>query len=88
MRKCITCGNSIKCYTKAQNGKDLCYDDDYDGEMFCSNYFSRFDNSCAQWLISGDGYYPYCSRCGAEVVGHRLNNFCSNCGADMRRSLI
>lgn len=37
-----------------------------------------------KWLINPDGYYPYCSECGAEPEGRKMTKFCSECGADMR----
>ena len=39
------------------------------------------DNS-AHWIISSDGYYPYCSACGYQPEG-RPTKFCANCGKIM-----
>ena len=39
------------------------------------------DNS-AHWIISSDGYYPYCSSCGYQPEG-RPTKFCANCGKIM-----
>ena len=35
-----------------------------------------------EWIISSDGYYPYCSKC--HFRPHEMTNYCPNCGADMR----
>ena len=32
----------------------------------------------AQWMISSDGFYPYCSNCREEPKA--LTKFCPNCG--------
>lgn len=40
-----------------------------------------------RWIISSDGYYPYCPFCKEEPYranNRDLPNFCPNCGADMR----
>ena len=36
------------------------------------------------WIISCDGWYPYCSCCKQEPPGREVSYFCPNCGADMR----
>ena len=36
------------------------------------------------WVISSDGYYPYCSECKSEPKSGDMTNFCPSCGADMR----
>ena len=42
----------------------------------------------ATWIISSDGYYPYCSNCGYEppwVQGRDMRTkYCPECGAEMR----
>lgn len=35
-----------------------------------------------RWLISSDGYYPYCSECYCRP--DKMSHFCPECGADMR----
>ena len=39
------------------------------------------DNS-AHWIISSDGYYPYCSACGYQPEG-KPTKFCAGCGKIM-----
>ena len=39
------------------------------------------DNS-AHWVISCDGYYPYCSACGYQPEG-KPTKFCAECGKIM-----
>ncbi len=34
------------------------------------------------WIISSDGYYPYCSECKARPEG-KPTKFCGECGARM-----
>ncbi len=35
------------------------------------------------WIISCDGYYPYCSECTKEPPGKEMTDYCPNCGAKM-----
>lgn len=37
-----------------------------------------------RWIISSDGYYPYCSKCKKEPPGKIMTKYCSNCGAKMK----
>ena len=37
----------------------------------------------AKWLISCDGYYPYCSHCKSEPENGVRSKYCSECGARM-----
>lgn len=34
-----------------------------------------------RWIISSDGYYPYCSECKEEPKHGEMTNYCPNCGA-------
>ena len=34
-----------------------------------------------KWIISSDGYYPYCSECRKEPK--EISEFCPHCGAKM-----
>ena len=36
------------------------------------------------WIISSDGYYPFCSECKKEPKSGDMTDFCPSCGADMR----
>lgn len=36
----------------------------------------------SKWVISSDGYYPYCPNCHYRPEGE-LKRFCANCGMDM-----
>lgn len=38
---------------------------------------------CAKWIISSDGYYPYCSECRKEPESGKMTDYCLNCGARM-----
>ena len=42
-----------------------------------------FEESKAEWYISSDGYYPYCSNCHQEPDSGKLEDRCPNCGATM-----
>ena len=42
------------------------------------------DHNRPHWIISSDGYYPYCSECKSEPKNGEMTDFCPNCGADMR----
>ena len=35
------------------------------------------------WIISSDGYYPYCSECKSEPKNGEMTDFCPSCGAKM-----
>lgn len=37
----------------------------------------------SRWMISSDGYYPYCEHCQTEPVGGKMTKYCPNCGAVM-----
>ena len=37
-----------------------------------------------KWIISSDGYYPYCSECGFRP-DTKMTAYCGGCGAKMRR---
>ena len=49
------------------------------------------DTNEGVWVISPDGYYPYCNQCGYEppyVFGSDVRTpYCSNCGAKMRKEV-
>ena len=36
-----------------------------------------------RWIISSDGYYPYCFACKEEPRYGEMTNYCPNCGAKM-----
>ena len=36
-----------------------------------------------RWIISSDGYYPYCSECKEEPKGGNMTKYCPHCGAKM-----
>ena len=40
--------------------------------------------SKGHWIISSDGYYPYCSECLTEPKSGDMTDVCPTCGADMR----
>ena len=35
------------------------------------------------WIISSDGYYPYCSECKTEPGSGNMTDVCPTCGANM-----
>lgn len=35
----------------------------------------------ARWIVSSDGYYPYCPICGAQP--DKKTRFCAECGAKL-----
>jgi Zn finger protein HypA/HybF involved in hydrogenase expression len=37
----------------------------------------------ANWIISCDSYYPFCSECGEEPPGREMSRYCPNCGRRM-----
>ena len=49
---------------------------------------SKTKRGNARWLISSDGYYPYCSACMAEPEDGKMTDFCPSCGARMEGKII
>ena len=41
-----------------------------------------------KWLISSDGYYPYCSECNYKPKSREMTKFCAECGAKMDKELL
>ena len=41
------------------------------------------EQKTGRWLVSSNGYYPYCSNCRMEPQGRLMTDFCPNCGAKM-----
>lgn len=60
-------------------------------EKVCCSVIDKKVNSPAdieivrhgRWIISSDGYYPYCSECKQEPKGGNMTNYCPHCGAKM-----
>ena len=55
----------------------------------CIDYLPSIQEE-SEWVISYDGYYPYCKKCGYEPERPALNvdnrtPFCPNCGRKMRK---
>ena len=48
---------------------------------------SKSVNEVAKWIVSSDGYYPYCSKCGYRPDREKLErgelDNCPNCGRTM-----
>lgn len=42
-----------------------------------------YDEPTSEWLISSDGYYPYCSHCKSEPENGVRSKYCPECGARM-----
>ena len=49
-------------------------------EPFCEKFVPVVRG---RWIISSDGYYPYCSECKEEPKYGEMTNYCPNCGAKM-----
>ena len=43
------------------------------------------EQKTGRWIISTDGYYPYCSICKNEPQGRIMTDYCPNCGAKMKK---
>ena len=41
------------------------------------------ERKTGHWIISSDGYYPYCSECKSEPKSGEMTDFCPSCGAKM-----
>ena len=39
----------------------------------------------ARWIVSSDGYYPYCSNCGARP--QKMTKYCAECGCKMMKEV-
>lgn len=42
-----------------------------------------YSHNNAKWIISSDGYYPYCSNCKTEPKNGVKSKYCPECGARM-----
>ena len=42
-----------------------------------------YDEPTEKWIISSDGYYPYCSHCKTEPENGVMSKYCPECGARM-----
>jgi hypothetical protein len=51
-------------------------------EMVCETNNPQPEHE-SHWIISSDGYYPYCSECGEEPQDGEMAEFCPNCLAKM-----
>lgn len=58
----------------------------YDRDSYCKGYNAGYTKAkgTAQWVISSDGYYPYCSACKARP--REMTKYCAECGRLMRGS--
>lgn len=73
----------INC-NKEELQKALRYDRDSYCKGFKAGYEKRKSDYTAHWVISSDGYYPYCSECGAQP--REMTKYCAECGRRMRGS--
>ena len=65
----------------------------FESEINCKKDENKFLNELlngititslnSKWVISSDGYYPYCPNCHYRPEGE-LKRFCANCGMDMK----
>ena len=52
----------------------------------CDHFISTADVQeviHAKWIISSNGYYPYCSHCKSPPYGGDMTKYCPECGARM-----
>ena len=73
----------INC-NKEELQKALRYDRDAYCRGFKAGYEKRKSDYTAHWVIACDGYYPYCSECGAQPK--EMTKYCAECGRRMRDS--
>lgn len=71
----------INC-NKEELQKALRYDRDSYCKGFKAGYEKRKSDYTAHWVISSNGYYPYCSECGAQP--REMTKYCAECGRRMR----
>ena len=71
----------INC-NKEELQKALRYDRDTYCKGFKAGYEKHKNEYTAHWVISSDGYYPYCSECGAQP--REMTKYCAECGRRMR----
>ena len=53
--------------------------------MYVAVVFDSCNEPTAEWIISSDGYYPYCSNCKNEPKNGIKSKYCPECGASMRK---
>jgi hypothetical protein len=73
----------INC-NKEELQKALRYDRDTYCKGFKVGYEKRKSEYMSHWVISTDGYYPYCSECGYRPK--EMTRYCPDCGRMMRGS--
>ena len=74
-------------YRKAIERKALDYEiDNIERKIkYYEEVVEKLQGKSGQWLINPDGYFPYCSECGAEPEGRKMTKFCPGCGTPMTR---
>lgn len=65
--------NALCCDENCQRCANLIY----------KKYIERAPVVHGKWVISSDGYYPYCSECKSEPKNGEMTDYCPNCGAKM-----
>lgn len=80
---------AIKACNSAAGCKDCIYDKLHRTDChanFRADYLianNIVEQKQGEWLISSDGYYPYCSECKNVPKGGNMTDFCPSCGAEM-----
>lgn len=64
-----------------QCGNKHCHAMYYAKRVYNADYRKQTN---AEWIISSDGYYPYCSRCNHEPKNGVMTDYCPDCGAKMK----
>ena len=52
-------------------------------DVFCAPTLDVEPVRHGRWIISSDGYYPYCSECKERPKSGDMTKHCPNCGAKM-----
>ena len=55
-----------------------------EAELDAIEAWNKRTEKTGRWMISTDGYYPYCSICKNEPQGGIMISYCPNCGAFMK----
>lgn len=90
--KCEKCDLFVDGYERdsfERNVKEMCENISSRISIIPKPYVSySYTGKRPHWIIYDEGYYPYCSNCGAEPEGRVMTKYCPNCGAFMVNSKI
>ena len=71
-----------------ENIKNKINEEVFNKEYLCDYTGNDVNKFYGEWMISSDGYYPYCSCCKEEPKDGNMPDVCPNCGAIMFKNIL